>query len=277
MTKIGMKILDKDGQIKVGKNDYEELTRKMVATGEEGCYLATQNMRFLDGDIIEVTCEEKASYLVVKLDETLDSSLIYLPTGVWHYLVTMEETAVEARSDMAFRGKRHYLSARLARPEEIKSYRNLALNPHDQKEFTGAYPHAYANVETRNDATFFACNAINGLLANHSHGSYPYQSWGINRQADAEITIDFGREVVLDQVGITIRGDFPHDSYWEEVTLAFSDGSQERLSLGKISQPQYFSFEKRIVSSVTLGQLQKAKDESPFPALTELELFGVNH
>ena len=36
---------------------------------------------------------------------------------------------------------------RIATKEEIKSYRNWALNPHDLQHFTGAYPHASANVE----------------------------------------------------------------------------------------------------------------------------------
>ena len=43
---------------------------------------------------------------------------------------------------------------RKAFAEEQTSYRNWALNPHDQKDVANVYPHAYANVETRNDATF---------------------------------------------------------------------------------------------------------------------------
>ncbi|GFH42962.1 hypothetical protein Hs30E_15130 [Lactococcus hodotermopsidis] len=38
----------------------------------------------------------------------------------------------------------------------------------------------------------FARNAIDGVFATLSHGVYPYQSWGINRQEDAALTIDFG-------------------------------------------------------------------------------------
>jgi len=94
----------------------------------------------------------------------------------------------------------------LAKDYEIKQYRNLAFNPHDQKETSGAYPYAVANVETRNDSMFFAKNVINGICANLSHGSYPYQSWGINQQADAEITIDFGRLVEVDRVGVIASG-----------------------------------------------------------------------
>ncbi len=64
------------------------------------------------------------------------------------------------------------------------------------------------------------------MIANESHGSFPYQSWGINQQADAQITIDFGREIVTDKIALVLRGDYPHDSYWEAVTLEFSDGER---------------------------------------------------
>ena len=63
------------------------------------------------------------------------------------------ENVIEARA-YRFETKKPYISVRIATKEEIKSYRNWALNPHDLQHFTGAYPHASANVETRNDATF---------------------------------------------------------------------------------------------------------------------------
>ena len=138
----------------------------------------------------------------------------------------------------------------------------------------GAYPHAHANVEKRDDATFFAFNAIDGIFANTSHGNYPYGSWGINQQADAALTIDFGHEVRIDQCALTLRADFPHDSYWQQVTLAFSDGSQEILQTVKSSQPQRFSFQPRTVTWVKLHELIQNDDPSPFPAFTQIEVFG---
>ncbi|WP_042462433.1 discoidin/SUN/FTP domain-containing protein [Neobacillus dielmonensis] len=273
---IRLSILDKDGNIKNGKNDYEEYVLPMTKESNDYCYLSTQDLTFVEGDVIRVETDVKDAYLVVKLDETLDSTILFVPNCSFDYMIEMNETALEARSDLAFKGKRHYLQARFAKEEEIASYRNWALNPHDQKEYRGAYPHASANVETRNDATFFACNAIDGVYANNSHGSYPYQSWGINRREDAALTIDFGREVEIDQVGFTLRNDFPHDSYWTEVTVEFSDGSSETFSIEKIPTPQFFSIEKRKVSTAVLCNLKKAEDDSPFPALTQIELYGKN-
>lgn len=274
MGKIILEILNDKEQVKFGKNDYEEVRKPMRAEGNDRAYLATQDLIFEEGDRIRIQVASPNTHLVVKLDETLDSSLIFLKETTWDYLITMTDNAQEARPDNRFSGKRHYLSVRVATPMEINSYRNLALNPHDQKNFSGAFPHAYANVETRNDATFFACNAIDGIFANHSHGSYPYQSWGINQQKDAALSIDFGRIVELDRVGFTLRADFPHDNYWESVTLHFSDGTSEIFHTIKSDLPQYFDFSKRQVDGVVFSELKQSTDSSPFPALTEIELFG---
>lgn len=274
--KLSLAILDKTGAVKLGLNDYEEEKRPLSATGEDFVDLATQALQYEDGDVIHVEVAEPGTFLVAKLDETLDSSLVYLKDNTWDYQITMTENAYEARPDKRFASKRHYLSVRLATAEEITSYRNWALNPHDQKEANGAYPHAHANVETRNDATFFACNAIDGLYANLSHGSYPYVSWGINRQEDAALTIDFGRAVTLDKVVFTLRSDFPHDNFWKKVTVAFSDGTSEDFATVKTNVRQAFTFKARTVTSVTFQQLIKSADESPFPALTQIEFFGKN-
>lgn len=273
---LKIQILDQTGQVKQGKNDYEEFRRPLESQGRNFCYLATQDLQYQDQDVIRVTTDQPNQYLMVRLDETLDTTLIYLPGKQWEYRIDLSQNAFDARPDKAFSSKRHYLGVRVATAAERKAYRNLALNPHDQKEATGAYPHASANVETRNDATFFACNAIDGVLASNMHGEYPYQSWGINQQPDAALTIDFGRPVMLDQVALVLRADFPHDSYWSQVTLRFSDDSEELVQLEKSGEPQYFPFAKRTVTQVTILNLQKANDESPFPALDEVEFYGVN-
>ena len=92
---------------------------------------------------------------------------------------------------------------------EIAQRRNLAFNCYDTHRDLGLYPHASANVETRGEAVFAARNAIDGVWENASHGEWPYQSWGINRDPNAALTVDFGREVLLDELRITERADFP--------------------------------------------------------------------
>ena len=274
---ISIEILDRNNEIKLGKNDYEKELRPMQARGENLVYLATQVMSIQSGDKICVKVEKEGQYLFVKLDETLNESLIYLPGTEWVYEPLFALNGLEAAPEEAFKSRRHYIQVRIAKDYEINAYRNLALNTHDQKEDSGAYPHAYANVETRNDSTFFAKNAIDGIFANNNHGSYPYQSWGINRQKDAALTIDFGRKVKLDQIGLTLRADFPHDSYWKQVTVSFDSGEKMIFDLKKESKPQYFSFLDIITKKIVLENLIKSEeDDSPFPALTQIECFGIN-
>lgn len=276
MTEIKSSIHQSNQEIKQGRLDPESKFGPMTAQGEDFVYLASSDFTYEEGDYIEVLVDQPETFLVIKFDETLDASLVYVKDKKITYPITLTENAIEARSSNRFLSKRHYLSVRVASEEEVNSYRNLALNPHDQHQFTGCFPHAFANVETRNDATFFACNAIDGVYANHSHGSYPYQSWGINQQLDAALTIDFGRTVEIDQAVFTLRADFPHDSHWTKVSLIFSDGSKEIFQLEKTGRPQKFSFAKRTVENVVFTELIQADDPSPFPALTQIEIFGKN-
>ena len=74
----------------------------------------------------------------------------------------------------AFSGAGHYVTAKLV--NEAAVGQNIAVNSHDQHADTGAYPHASANAETCGEYVFFARNAIDWIVANHSHGRYPYQS-----------------------------------------------------------------------------------------------------
>ena len=137
------------------------------------------------------------------------------------------------------------------------------------------FPHASANVETRDEAVFAARNAIDGIWANQAHGQFPYGSWGINRRADAEWKLEFGAPVCLDELRITLRGDFPHDNHWCQAIVDFSDGSSETLSLLKSEQPQCYPLKPRIVTSLLLHNLIQSEDStSPFPALTQFEAWG---
>lgn len=276
MKNITISVLNSKEKLKVAKRANEGILTPLSETALGFVHLSAWDMNYNEGDKIIIETDTPGSYLMVKLDETLEESFIYLSGTKWTYTISFNENRTQARPEFRFIGGRHYISARVATKEEIASYRNLALNPHDTKDFTGAYPHAHANVETRNDATFFACNAIDGVFANHSHGLYPFQSWGINQQEDAALTIDFGRKVTIDKVGITLRADFPHDSTWNRVSIKFSDGSKEVFALQKTHLTQVFPIESRTVTSVIFGELVKSLDPSPFPALTQLELYGNN-
>lgn len=226
------------------------------------------------GDYIALETGMPGQYLVVQFEDTLPPALVYVTGREVDFPIPFGEQA-STYSPKAFAGDCHILRARFATAEEIAARRNLAFNPYDRHGDTGLYPHAHANVETRGEAVFAARNAVDGVYENDSHGTWPYQSWGINRDPQAALTLDFGRPVTLDEVRLTLRADFPHDSWWTAATVRFSDGSTEVLTLKKTGEPQSFAITPRTVTGLTLCELKKADDPSPFPALTQIEAWGT--
>ncbi|API88716.1 hypothetical protein BKP56_05175 [Marinilactibacillus sp. 15R] len=237
-------------------------------------YLAYKNRTYNNGEKIIVELDEPDQFIWVQVDEALEPSLIYMKQKVWTYPVILDESLKKAYSPKLFQGERHYIRAYKVSEIDRNRYRNLARNAHDQRDDSGAYPHASANVETRNDSTFFARNAIDGMIANQGHGSFPYQSWGINQQEDAELSIDFGREVDVSEVALVLRADYPHDSFWTNVTFGFSDGEKVTVETTNDLDRQFFKIENKVTNSITLKNLIKNKDSSPFPALTQVEVYG---
>ena len=272
---IKIDILDSNGGLRLGKKGHSNILTPMTAQGENMVSLGTHDLEYCPGDIVRITTDRPGRHLVVKLDDTLESSRIYLTGTTWEYAIPLSEGARTSIPSTAFMSKKAALYVRYAKDFEIKQYRNLALNQHDQKEASGAYPHASANVETRNDSTFFAKNAIDGIYANSDHGPYPYQSWGINRDPNAALTIEFGRKVRIDRAGFVLRADFPHDSYWEQVSLRFACGRVHTFDTVKTAEIQEFTFPAIETDYVVFENLIKAEDESPFPALTQIELYGA--
>ena len=262
MQTIALELVDQNGQV------------QMQASGAELVSLVYP-AAFLPGDHIVVkTCGEN-KFCVFQLEDTLPPALVFCKGRVSIYPIPAPEHRT-VFSPKAFVGNRHLIRARYATAEEIQAERNLACNPYDFHENDCFFPHALANVETRGEAVFAARNAIDGMFENAGHGEWPYQSWGINRDPDAAITLLFGREVVVQAVALTLRADFPHDSYWTQATLRFSDGHSETLRLKKSHLPQRFPVSLCRTTSVCLSHLIKAPDDSPFPALTQLEVIGID-
>ncbi|WP_432629394.1 carbohydrate-binding protein [Brotaphodocola sp.] len=242
-------------------------------TAGEQAVLAFEGV-YEDGDRIIFRVPEANCFYVLRVDEGIEEALVYLTEKELVFEIPFEERK-KSYNPKAFSGERHYLSCRRARETEWNRYRNLAKNTADQHGDHACYPHASANVETRGESVFMARNAIDGVCANTSHGSWPYESWGINKRADAEFRLEFGMPVNFDQVVIWLRADFPHDSYWESAELECSDGSVEVLHLKKQKEPQAFSINKENITWIRLKNLKKTDDESPFPALTQIEIYGM--
>ncbi|MGN0427211.1 MAG: carbohydrate-binding protein [Agathobacter sp.] len=245
---------------------------KMVAHGEREVGLVYTNF-YEEGDMIVLELAEKGAYVWVQVDESLGSSLLYM-TGNMYFHIPFGDKRI-SYSPNAFSGSRHYMYARYTTETEIRQYRNLAVNVNDQHENDSCFPHASANVETRGEAVFAARNAIDGITENHAHGEWPYASWGINRREDACFRLDFGRSVLADKLVIYERADFPHDNWWKQITVAFSDGTEMVCELIKTDQGQEISFPEKKIEWLELKELIKSDEPSPFPALSQIQVFGT--
>lgn len=250
--------------------------------GGEKCAVCEEDQAILvyegvyePGDRIRFETNETETYYVIRVDGAMDEAYVYLTLPAVEYEIPFHEKKI-SYNPAAFTGERHYITMRKAEGYENCGWRNLAKNVMDQQKDVGCYPHAHANVETRGEAVFAARNCLDGVLANRSHGAWPYESWGINQQDDAEITVEFGRPVDIGQLRLYTRADFPHDNWWTQVTVSFSDGSEEVLEMKKSVKPHSFVVKKEKILWLKFSRLVRADDPSPFPALTQIEVYGKN-
>lgn len=251
------------------------------------------------GDTVELDADYR--FLCVELFEKLGEQIVYSPSGQFTFRIPAAAAQTIYESG-AFSGG-STVKARIAAKEELAASRNLAVNPYDfpcTDEKTdpagenvpdsaaislgevAAFPHAYANRVTRNEAGFYARNAIDGQRASDGHGSFPYQSWGYDQKADAEFVLYFGREVTLDRLGFVLRADYSgakeHDTYWSQATVSFSDGSEQLLTFEKSGQLQEFALESPVTTdSLRIKNLTAFDnpDSEGYAALTELEAYGT--
>lgn len=228
---------------------------------------------YQEGDKIVFEMEEVMTFYYASPDDALMESLIFITDNRIEYVVPFGEKRISL-SNKVFRGNKHYIHIRKAEEFEYSCYHDLACNPMAQHQFAGYYPYAYANVETRGESVFAARNAIDGITANESHGEWPYESWGINRDDNAKFTLNFGKKVCIDRIVLYTRADFPHDNWWKEVTVSFDNEKEFTYHLEKSVAPHVIKIEEIVTETLTLRKLIKADDPSPFPALSQIKVFG---
>ena len=243
------------------------------------CSHATEALLRIDrdyqpGDFITIESDEK--HLVVQMDATILPGEVYLPEGRMTWRVPEGEHRL-AYCPVAFQGPRHIVTARAMTAAETANRRNVACNPSDLRGDVDFYPHCTANVETRNEACFCARNVIDGMRHSDYHGEWPFQSWGIGAREDAWCLLDFGREVLVDEMALTLRADFPHDAYWVAGHVVLSDGCEVAYDLEKTGDRQYIQLGEHRVRWMRLERMQKSDDPSAFPALIEWEVFGKDN
>ena len=227
-----------------------------------------------EGDRV-VLLAPAGAHLQVWIDASMLRGEVYLPEGKMTWAVPCGEHRT-AYAPGLFDGVRHIITARFMEQAETAVRRDIARNPLDLRGETDFFPHCTANVETRNESVFAARNVIDGLRFNSFHGEWPYESWGIGAREDAWCMIDFGRQVCVESMTLTLRADFPHDAYWVSGHVVTSGGKDTAFRLEKTSERQRIDLGGHIVRWLRLERMVKSDDPSAFPSLRAWEVCGYD-
>ena len=234
---------------------------------------------------------QNCEFIAVKLDPTLAESIVWVPNKSFDYVIPSPAVLRAGYAPGAFAGDVHPISVREPEDEEIYAYREISLNSHDLRGKRKTFPHATANFVTRDEPCFFERNAIDGVINNQGHGGYPFHSWAGGAREDIQWTIDFGRDVEVDKLTFFLRADFahdpitgiPHDSYWKNIDIEFSDGEVIRGEFtmdGTDLNPANstgisIEFEKKVTRTIRLFNFRQVTEVLSFAALTQFQAFGT--
>ncbi len=243
----------------------------------------------LAGDKIKLFADG-CKFVALKLDPTMEESIVYLPNGRFEFEIPSADRIGSCYHPDAFSGANHVITAREPDDSEVYGYRDVALNPYDQAEQQRFFPHASANFVTRNDPCFFARNAIDGVINNLGHGTYPYHSWSGGAREDIEFTLDFGTEVEIDKIVFFLRADFrpsgtdgaPHDSYWKTIDIELSDGEVIKGEFAMVhkgldeanTKGIEVCFDKKVTRSIRLHNFVQVTEVMTFAALSQIKVYG---
>lgn len=218
-----------------------------------------------------------AKFVKMKLDETMLDSIVRLPDCFFEFEIPFGPERFYCYAPEAFSGDSHKIICEEPTEAEIYGEREISLNPYDRHNVDKYYPHAWANAVTKEHPSLFERNAIDGVIRNEHHGKYPHHSWGGGAREDLEYEVRFGAEAEVSRISIFIRADFPHDTYWREADVEFSDGTVKHIPLSKTADAQTFEFEPIKTDYVRLKgfKQQRLEDGSlSFAALSQIQIYG---
>ena len=231
------------------------------------------NAEYSEGDKIVIN-KKDVEHLAIKLDDYIAESIIFSESGQITYEIPFGDLR-RGYDERAFSGDKHRI--RVYEPEDKIKYgiRNIALNSHDKRGTSKYYPHAYANLVTRESVNFFERNAIDGVKENKGHGAYPYHSWAGGAREDLEYYIDFGTNVEVEKLVFYLRADFPHDTYWRAVDIEFDDRSRVTANFEKTADGQELVLpESKVTRKVHLTNFKQAELPFSWAALSQIEIYG---
>ena len=225
------------------------------------------------GDKIIIS-KTDTEYLSLQLDETLAESIVFTPISTFEFPVPYGELK-KGYDNKSFVGDSHRI--RVYEPDDEIKYgsRKISLNSHDIRGQRKYFPHAYANLVTREAVCFYERNAIDGIIENHDHGDYPYHSWAGGAREDLEYYLDFGTNVEIEKIVFFLRADFPHDTYWRSLDVEFDDKSCVTVNFVKTGEGQeLILLDKKLTRKIHLTNFKQAELPFSWAALSQIEVYG---
>ena len=64
---------------------------RLTTTSEDMAVLAWKEHAFQEGDYFEVELENAGNYFIVKMDETLPPTFMYIPSSTWRFPILFAE------------------------------------------------------------------------------------------------------------------------------------------------------------------------------------------
>lgn len=231
----------------------------------------TYEKEYQEGDKIVIR-KKDTEYIALKLDDCLAESIVFSESSTLEFEIPFGNLKRGYDKD-AFSGKSHHIRAYEPNDEVKYGYRNIALNSCDRRGQKRYFPHAYANLVTREDVCFFERNAIDGVKENKGHGDYPYHSWAGGAREDLEYYIDFGTNVEIEKIVFYLRADFPHDTYWKAVDVEFDNGTRETANFIETHEGQELVLsDKKITREIHLTNFKQAVFPFSWAALSQIEV-----
>lgn len=262
--------------------------------------------QYAKGDRIVVSGAEN---MAIRVDESMLEAIVYSPGKKVSYPIPLwaqgaygnnpkKYTAYPRRPPpQAFMGEKHIISARIPSESEVYSYRNVACNPMDKRDWRDPekdsaarmwperiaddmFPHAVSNSEWRHSYIYSARNAIDGHVdSTGNHHGWPRQNWGPysssggEAQTDQALRVNFGRPMEIDKLGVLVRYNPYQNNHFNSITVEFSDGSSVQIEPKYHGERQGFPIEKRTVEWMKFTKLIGRRPDG-YAALGEVEAWG---
>lgn len=252
---------------------YKPTTGKEISASGKGIVTLYTSTSYKNGDSVKITLPEGEHYVALCLSSRVGESILYTKGSE----ITLSLRALDScfpntvKPGLGVTYKKNSITVRLVSEEELAKTHNLARNSYDTSSLTDVYPHISSSAVKDGGDVYAARNIIDGFSSNKGAGNYPNQSWQPQTiDNTTELKIDFGREVTVDELIIVARR-ASGDSYFNRLTITFSDGTSMKINLSDSDDAQHIDIGGKTTESITFTDFEAAGSVA---AISEISVMG---